>query len=386
MSDLYLSMGLSGLAPSGNSYPSLSTVAAHSLVQRGDVSRLRRVFAKAKRGERLVIGVIGGSITEGAHAGKAELRWGDQMSAWWSGTFPGCEVARVNAGIGATGTLLAVHRAHQQLLKHGPDVVGIEFSVNDPAGTDAVERMEGLVRQSLNSEKSPAVFMLHMSTESGGNSQEDHIKVAHHYGLPSISYRDGMWSEIRAGRLTWGDISPDEVHPNAIGHTYAAGLVNHFLQCEYEKWLADGCPEGGVSVVSAPLRGTDFDNGRVLDLKDVPVLVNEGFEAAEYRRWGRGWCCKHAGSRIAFEVEGAVVGVLFWRIHGPMGRGVLRVDGEEVGVMEGWFEKTWGGYTPYQLAVRGKPGRHVVEIEVLEEHHPESEGYEFQIHSLMTCE
>ena len=45
--------------------------------------------------------------------------------------FPDTEVNYVNAGIGATNSYLAVHRVDNDLLAHKPDVVVVEFSVND---------------------------------------------------------------------------------------------------------------------------------------------------------------------------------------------------------------------------------------------------------------
>ena len=44
------------------------TIIARSQVSPGDTARLGRVLAKARRGEGVTIGVIGGSITQGTKA------------------------------------------------------------------------------------------------------------------------------------------------------------------------------------------------------------------------------------------------------------------------------------------------------------------------------
>ena len=76
------------------------TVQPQSLVSTGDLSRVWQVMAKAQRGEKVTVAVIGGSITQGAMASKPELRYGDLVADWWRKAFPKAEVAYVNAGIG----------------------------------------------------------------------------------------------------------------------------------------------------------------------------------------------------------------------------------------------------------------------------------------------
>jgi len=54
-----------------------------ALVSAGDATRLHHALAKARRGEPVVVGVIGGSITGGAAASRPETRWGNLVADWW---------------------------------------------------------------------------------------------------------------------------------------------------------------------------------------------------------------------------------------------------------------------------------------------------------------
>jgi hypothetical protein len=103
-----------------------------SLVAPGDAAPLSRVFAKAERGEKLVVGVIGGSITQGAKATKPEKRYPNVMAQWWRDQYPKTEVTLVNAGIGATGSNYGALRVQRDLLSKNPDFVIVEYSCNDP--------------------------------------------------------------------------------------------------------------------------------------------------------------------------------------------------------------------------------------------------------------
>lgn len=79
----------------------VDVVVARSLVSLGDTSRLAQAFVKAKRGGKFVVGVIGGSITQGAKATTPEHRYAGHVAQWWREACPKAEVTLVNAGIGA---------------------------------------------------------------------------------------------------------------------------------------------------------------------------------------------------------------------------------------------------------------------------------------------
>ena len=102
--------------------PDPGELSARALVSRGDVARLQHVMAKARRGEKVTIGVIGGSITQGASASKPENRYGERVAQWWREAFAQAQVEFVNAGIGATGSNYGCLRVQPHLLKHNPDL------------------------------------------------------------------------------------------------------------------------------------------------------------------------------------------------------------------------------------------------------------------------
>ena len=85
-----------------------------------DTSRLQRAFAKARRGERVTVAVIGGSITAGAMASTAEKNYGSLVAQWWRKTFPKADIHFVNAGIGATGSNYGALRVERDVLAHQP--------------------------------------------------------------------------------------------------------------------------------------------------------------------------------------------------------------------------------------------------------------------------
>lgn len=105
---------------------------------------------------------------------------------------------------------------------------------------DRAESYEGIVRQLLKAQEGIAVILLGMVSKSGASAQEWHGKVAAHYGVPFVSYRDALYPFVKDGSISWSDISPDSVHPNDIGHAYAAALLSWTLDGAIaDGWTAD---------------------------------------------------------------------------------------------------------------------------------------------------
>lgn len=44
-----------------------------------------------------------------------------------------------------------------------------------------------------------------------------------------ISYHDAIWPELSGGNLAWSAVSPDNIHPNDVGHRLIADLVTRLL-------------------------------------------------------------------------------------------------------------------------------------------------------------
>ena len=349
---------------------------ARSLVSAGNTARLQHALAKARRGETVTFAVIGGSITQGAKATKPEDRYGNLIAAWWRQTFPKAKIEFVNAGIGATGSNYGALRAGRDLLAHQPDCVVVEYAVNDGSQEASALSMEGLVRQILAQPQAPAVLMLFMVNRSGGSAQEWHAKVGLHYGLPMISYRDVVWPEIQAKRLTWEQISPDEVHPNDLGHARAAQFVTAFLA----KTLATLPPDNSLPAVGAlpaPLFGDLFEHTALFENTDLKPVSHQGWD---FDTTNKCWKSTAPGSVIEFQTQGRQIYLMYWRIKKAMGQAKVQLDAEPPKVCEAWFDQTWGGYRVSEVIGKDlAPGPHRVRVELLETKNSGSTGHEFRI-------
>jgi len=103
---------------------------------------LPNFFAKLKEGKTVKIGYLGGSIT-------AQNGWRIKSRAWFQKEFPQAKVEEINAAIGGTGSELGVFRVDHDVLNKKPDLMFVEFAVNDAGASPENIRksMEGIIRK-----------------------------------------------------------------------------------------------------------------------------------------------------------------------------------------------------------------------------------------------
>lgn len=370
ISFLTLALLLAGICSNPAETVDIAALSRPALLATGDTARMQKVFARARRGETLTVAVIGGSITAGAMASAPTNSYGSRVAAWWRQAFPKAEIKFVNAGIGATGSDYGAFRAKRDLLIHRPDFVIVEYAVNDPNTKDSAETLEGLVRQILKQPNQPAVVLLFMMSQGGSNAQEWHGKVGTHYGLPMVSFRDGLWPEIKAGRLKWEAVMADVVHPNDLGHKCAAGFVTSLLEHVSQA-------PGAVKPLPPALFTDLYEHVSLREAAGLKPLKNEGWAFDAPTQSLRS---DKPGSVLEFEITGRAIHSMHFIVKGPMGKARMQADDAPPVIRDAWFDQTWGGYRSTQVLAQDlKAGTHRVRIELLEEKNPGSDGHEFRL-------
>ena len=196
-----------------------------------DSARLIGVMRKAQRGEEIIVAAIGGSITAGGVATKnPENRYVARVAAWFTKTFPKAKVRFVNAGIGGSNAVYGAMRVDADVLAKKPDLVVVEYAVNNKAGLVYSESCEGIFRQILRDPRQIAVIQLFFMHRDGISEQPWLEILGRHYRLPMVSFRDAWWPEISTGRVQWDALYVDVVHPNDTGHIMASELLIAVLE------------------------------------------------------------------------------------------------------------------------------------------------------------
>lgn len=336
-------------------------------------SRLKKCMERAENGESLTVGFFGGSITQGSLASTEQNMYAYLVYQWWVKCFPDADIHYVNGGIGGTTSHFGTARAQQDLLKYQPDVVVIDFSVNDDANEFFQETYEGLLRKILSWKSKPAVILLNnVFYDTGENAQEYHNAVGMHYGVPFVSIRDTIYQQIKAGIYSRIELTPDGLHPNDKGHRLVADeiirLLEQVRQMEVTEMKEKELPPAMTS--------NAYEHARRLTINDCSPEL-DGFRADAEEKKGildffkNGWIGKKAGDRIVFELDASCIAVQYRKtIHRPAMTAELVLDGDEDRkmVLDGNFEEDWGDCLYLEpILHHGEQKRHTVEIRMPEQ-------------------
>lgn len=310
----------------------------------GDLSRIAAAMRKAEDGEKVTIGVIGGSITQGSSASNQNNCYASLLKKWWEDTFPNAEIEFVNAGVGGTSSYLGVHRVGTDLLSYKPDFVVVEFSVNDGNNIFYKKSYDNLVRRILQEENAPAVLLLFMTMEDGTSAQDNDSLIGFQYGLPMISYRNAVLQEIEEGAFTWKDISPDNIHPNDRGHAIVGELLSVYLTDIYNR-LDEIDAE--VAPFDKPVITKEvYLEAALLGSKDIEPAEWGSFAEQDINaRFPGNWYTETGEESIVFSVEAANIGVMYQKItNGTGGQFEVYIDGEYAMTLDSDFSGGWGDY------------------------------------------
>lgn len=343
-----------------------------SIVSVGNTGRFRKVFAKAAAGGEITVAYIGGSITEG-YTLKPEECWAKLTYDYLCEKYPDTKINYVNGGMSGTPSSLGVVRAERDILAPcgDPDIVFVEFAVNDSKDKLCRESYESLVRRFLALDSEPAVALLFMRTDNGYNCQEQQSAIGAHYGLPMISLNDGLTYAIDEGLMTWADYSNDGAHPNPEGAKLVAEMIEYFYGLADAGENDDTAPE--ITDVSAvePLYGDGYVNMHMLDSKNVtPVSSGEYMTDREMLgTFPNGWYRKGGDNQgISFDLTFESLFLVYHcNKNKKYGTAEVFVDGEYVSEIisnsdEGWnnpvprFIKTFDGVGSHRVEIKMKDG------------------------------
>ena len=338
-----------------------------------NLSRLKNCMLRAGKGEELTIGFLGGSITQGSLSTKSENCYAYRVFSWWKKEFPEAHFHYVNGGIGGTSSHFGVSRAVTDVLMYQPDVVIVDFSVNDKADEFFQETYEGVIRKLLTWNSVPAVILLNnVYYDTGENAEKYHNSVGDWYRIPHVSIKDTLYKKMKAGMYTREELTPDGLHPNDTGHKLVAAEIITFLErvknCMHEQEEDISLPE--------PMTANAYEQARRLTIREIsPKLL--GFCTDTEEKMGHldffknGWIGRKAGDKILFEITSSCIAVQYRKtVTKPALRARLILDGQtgHAMILDGNFEEDWGDCLYLESILHhGEYKKHTVEIEVMED-------------------
>ncbi len=346
---------------------------------------LGRTWEKLAKDKALTIGYFGGSITEGAGASNSSTTsWRALTTEWFRENFPQAQITEINAAIGGTGSDLGAFRCERDLLSKKPDLIFVEFAVNDNGAPESsrARYFEGVIRQIKKANPASDIAVVFTATKATDTYAKDVLpvtvayqqKIADHYGLPTVNIGKALALAIQKGSGAWETFTVDNTHPNDAGYKLYADTVAEFLSAHRPD------SPSVAPTLPAALQADPIENARMLDAwsLEAPGWQKEDISLAgrfPHRLFG-----DQPGSELLIPFHGTGIG-LYWLIAPDSGIIEYQIDNGPTETLSSWdkhaLKFTRAGS---RILTDSLPsGDHVLRIKISDQKDDQSTGHAIRI-------
>ncbi len=352
-----------------------------SITSLGNNNRMKRAIQKSRNGEEVTLVYLGASITmkrsKVNDTGYATLSYEFYRDYFGKSD----KVTYINSGLNGTSSTIGLIRVDRDVLEHKPDIVFVEFAVNDSKDSMSREMFESLILRLLQSESKPAVVLLFMSSETGYSCQGHMQVIGEHYGLPMISINDAVISEITENRMTWRDYSDDNIHPNDAGNRLVAECIAHYYK------LVDSMePQEEYALPDTPFFGNSFLTMKLLDSDNVKNCTlgcfHKGMGSDSFRNR---WVYHRGNGKKSFKMKlkcKSLFVVYKENNSKSEGNAQIYVDGRLKGIMTGYRVFGWGNPAVLFVFQEQSAKEHTIEVKM----DPQDVGKDFTLLAFGYCD
>lgn len=237
---------------------------ARSFLSAGNNQRIQSFLRRARAGEPVTAAFLGGSITQGA--GAVPLQDNCYARLTWEGLRRyGENIRYIKAGVGGTPSETGLMRYDRDITRDGtvlPDLVVLEFAVNDEGDETEGVFYESLVRRILEQPNRPAVILLFSVFADDWNLKRRLAPIGYRYQLPMVDVLEAVSPQFTAENrvITKRQYFYDVYHPSNLGHRVMADCLLYLLER-----LDRQQPETESGSYIPPYYGIDYVNLKLMD-------------------------------------------------------------------------------------------------------------------------
>ena len=315
---------------------------------------------------------LGGSITEGYKSSGVETCYVGLCSDWFKDKFPSITVNNHNMGVGGTGSNFGMVRMDRDVLSKNPDMLFVEFAVNDGNG-DSRATMESIVRKTLLCENVPYIVFLYTANKTYSVEPKYHQEIADYYGIPTINLQDVLKEKTGGADPVEMGLFLDGVHPLDGGFKIYADAIIEKL--EKDNFYAR--PQNKEPLMKECV---------MFDAQFVPSTKyshSEGWTEKTGHRGYEGLFTEKAGETITFEFDGNYLAIEAG-LHKESALLEVYVDGELVKTLSYYYNMV-AFQTNYQSVTHKLSlGHHTVTIKTKEETNEAHPGTTMMVYHIIT--
>ncbi len=285
--------------------------------------RILNAMDKIKKGEPVTIITLGGSITTGYASNPIkEKSWAATVGRWFlSKSTDKSKIKYINQGVSGTDSAFAVVRVENHVKKYNPDLVILEFAMNDQWLEEKVRcrTYEGVIRKMTNG-TSCGVLALFVNERKHpfSGQQFEQEKICNHYGIPFVSWKDCLFNKTNIKYFESFFDGEETIHPNNEGHKSIASFIEEKLE---SYWVAARSPsdcEFSKEIVK-PLYKDNFEKAEYFTNDNISPCGNSNYENtspvhSEWVEHGNekyGWQTDKSNSEISFKIKAKTIGITY---------------------------------------------------------------------------
>jgi len=323
------------------------------------------------------VAYLGGSITLGMSSTDINTKsYRALTTAWLQQQFPTKTVSEIRAAIGSTGSDLGTCRIGEDVLQYIPDVLFVEFAVNDqgkPNTSSYFQKMyEGIVRQAKVNNPQMKIYFLYSFSKylngvyDVGGAEPCMVastEIANYYGIPIIDMGRDLYNLHKStGATIPGTYMSDSSHPTDAGHSQYAQSIQNYFATRLSELTAktDG-------VIPTP-KYSNYLVGKMLDfVNSTNGILLEGTwttnTATIFYRPMKTYTSNSIGQKLAFTFNGVGFG-FFGESNTNNGQIKYSVDGGAYKIVDTKAASYRFSYPILEIGLTN--GIHTVEIETID--------------------
>ena len=363
-----------------------------TLVSTGNNYRLKTALEKIKKGEKVTLAALGGSVTEGAGPEKFTDGYAFQFfralkAAYAPGN--GENVVFDGAGLSGTPSQLGIVRYKQDVvdvLGGNPDILIIEFAVNDAGDDFSARGFEALVRDALSASPETAVIALY-SAATYGNTAAQKKPIANHYQIPQVDILPVVKKGISSGKVKEKDYYTDNVHPTKDGHKFMSDSLMNLLEV-----VDKAAKDSPCAIPAESLKNPSFSGMKMILGDDENVKISAGafnkkdgatqtLKKTNKGDFPQNWYKSASSKGESFKMDITCKNlILTYKVQGSwlsekFGSADVYVDSKKVGTYDGGAANGWNNCEARLIIDEKSAAKHSVEIKMA----PGSESKGFTI-------
>lgn len=367
-----------------------------TIVNPGNNERMKKVLAKVRAGEKVKVAVIGGSVTEGAGPAKFTDGYAYQFFNAFKAKYApgdGSNLSFNNAGLSGTGSLLGIVRYQHDVVEVCgglPDLLIVEFAVNDNGDALCQRSFEAIIRRALDSNPDCAVIALYCIA-TYGNTAVQKKPVADFYSIPQINMLPVVTEAINKKLFTKEQYLTDYAHPTFEGHQFMCDCLMNLIDkldkanLDEEKLISEETfkPRSLENVIRIYPDNKDSNVkitcGEFTETDKACQTLKKTNESDFPSNWKKKMDAK--SENLPFKMELTCKSLIFvYKVQAggspeKFGKAEVYVDGRKVATYDGGKEGGWNNCEPNIIIDERTAANHTVIVKMA----PDSEKLGFTI-------